>query len=116
MDLGSLIARFAQETDASATFEMLGDLVLHAEVVAMATHLGEPPGAYVAHAVRRYASQAGEEEWLGLLAAVGRSDDPAGAALSRMLRWALRDDARSVQAPGGSGRACSCASDAPQAR
>jgi hypothetical protein len=71
----------------------------------------EPPGEYVANASRRFAAAAGDEDWLALMTAMERAQDPGRAALERMLRWALARDeaeqaAQSVAAKPHAG--CSC--------
>lgn len=93
MQLGTLMNHLAFEEDAAAALEAIGDLVLFASVQAMGKRFEETPGEYVANAARRFAALGSDEEWLGFMAAIERSDDPARAALDRMLRWALKVDA-----------------------
>jgi hypothetical protein len=45
-------------------------------------------GAYVAQAVRAYADQAVDEEWITLLGLMGRAQDPGSVCLN--ARWAMR--------------------------
>jgi hypothetical protein len=89
MQLGALIARLENESDASRMIEALGDLVLYSRVSAAAEHYGETPGQYLAASAGQFATSGGDEEWLGLVAAVERSEDPGRAAISRILSWAL---------------------------
>ncbi len=93
MQLGTLMERLAQEDDAAAALDALGDIVLFTEVQAMGECYEESPGAYVANAARRFAAMASDEDWLSLMTAMERSQRPAHAALERMLRWSLRCDA-----------------------
>lgn len=97
MQLGTLIDRLSLEEDAAVALEALGDIVLFSDVRTVGEHYGESPGAYVANAARRFAALASDEDWLGLMSAMERSQVPAQAALERMLRWALAADA--LEAP-----------------
>ncbi|MGE8943376.1 hypothetical protein ACO2I3_15825 [Leptospira interrogans] len=106
MQLGTLMERLASENDAATALEALGDIVLFAEVQAMGAQFDESPGEYVANAARRFAAQGGDEDWMGLMTAMERSQRPAHAALERMLRWSLKQDAAELApAPASS---CSC--------
>ena len=109
MHFGALLDRLTSETDAAAALEALGDIVLFAHIRETGERFDEPPGEYVANATRRFAALAGDEDWLALMAAMERSDDPARAALERMLRWALQMDA-AVDAPLRE-TGCACGSD-----
>jgi hypothetical protein len=93
MNLGQLMNRLEHEADAGAALEALQDLVLLAEVQAAGVEHGESPGEYVANASRRFAALASDEDWLGVMNAMERTQDPARAAIDRMLRWALKRDA-----------------------
>ena len=53
------------------------------------------------------AAQAGDEDWLALMTAIERADDPARVVLGKMLRWALASDAAPAPATSGG---CSCGS------
>lgn len=106
MQLGVLLTRLSDESDAAAALDALGDLVLLAQIQAMGEEHDETPGEYVANASRRYAAQAGDEDWLALMTAIERADDPARVVLGKMLRWALARDAAPAPAAGG----CGCGS------
>lgn len=108
MQLGTLIGNLSLENDAAVALEGLGDLVLFAKVQAMGERYEETPGEYVANAVRRFAARAGDEDWLGLMTVMERSEDPARAALEQMLRWALKTDAEKSNSPSHTG--CTCGS------
>jgi hypothetical protein len=92
MDLGTLIRRLEHDGDAATALAELGDLALLAAVQDVGENYDETPGAYVAGAVRRFANQASSDEWLELMTALARADDPARCALERMVRWALGRD------------------------
>lgn len=115
MQLGTLIRQLENERDAGEALAAIGDLVLYAEVSAMGQQFDESPPTYAAGAVARYAAGASDEEWVTLLGALERADDPGHAFLTRALRWALTRDAADVASPeqvregcGGEG-ACRCA-------
>lgn len=97
MLLGTLMERLAQEDDAAAALLALNNIVLFAEVRAIGERFDESPGEYVANASRRFAAMAGDEDWLNLMTVMERSDDPAHAALERMLRWSLTRDAAEAE-------------------
>ena len=93
MTLGSLIARLENEQDAAEAFAALGDLPLYAQVSAMADRFDATPAEYIAAAAARFAGGAADEDWLGLIAAMGQADDPGRTALARLVRWVLARDA-----------------------
>jgi hypothetical protein len=106
MHLGTLMNHLASEDDAVAALDALGDIVLFSQVQAMGERYEETPGEYVANAARRFAQLGSDEDWLGLMTVMERSDDPARAALERMLRWALKIDAEEAM-PAHTGCTCS---------
>ena len=93
MNLGQLMNALENEADAGAALVALQDIVLLARVQAACAFHDETPGEYVANASRRFAAFASDEDWLGVMTAMERTDDPAHAAIDRMLRWALAKDA-----------------------
>ncbi len=93
MNLGQLMNRLDDETHAGAALEALQDIVLLARVQEAGALHDESPGEYVTNASRRFAALASDEDWLGVMTAMERTDDPARAAIDRMLRWALEKDA-----------------------
>lgn len=106
MLLGTMLSALRDEDVAVATLMELRDIVLAAQVeVARDVH-GESVGEYVIGAVQRFALLAGDEDWLGLMTALERSDDPAGACLAHILSWSLARDATG-DASGAHG-GCSC--------
>lgn len=104
MQLGALMRRLEDEADAAHAMEALGDVVLYARVQAMGLQHDETPGAYLAGAARRFTNQGSDEDWLALMTAMERAEDPARAIIGKMLHWALEKDA------GDAGPACSCGS------
>jgi hypothetical protein len=102
MLLGDIIRDLTDEHCATGALVALGDLPLLAQIETARTAHGETAGAYAANAVARFADGASDEDWLGLMNAVERTDDPAGACLRRMIEWSLKQDAEDE------GHSCSC--------
>ena len=96
MLLGSIFRRLEDQHDAAAALEALSDIVLLTEVTEMAMLHDESPGEYASGAARRFANSATDEDWLGLVTAMERSDDPARTMLDAMVRWSLRKDRQSA--------------------
>ncbi|MHB2169530.1 hypothetical protein [Alsobacter sp. R-9] len=93
MHLGQILKALDDEGFAAAALAALGDVVLLAEVQTMREHYDETPGEYVANASRRFATLARDDDWLALMNAMERHDEPARIALTHMVRWALAADA-----------------------
>lgn len=87
MLLGDLLARFDDESVATETVLGLGDLALAAKLRAAAEADGLTLGAYAAAAVRRYAAAASDEEWVNLMGALGRAQDPGAVCLRRAFNY-----------------------------
>src|SRR5205085_6456502 len=85
MLLGDLLARFTDEAIAAETIVGLGDLPLMARLSEQAEADGLSLGAYAAGAMRRYAAEASEEEWVTLMGLLRRAQDPGAICLRRAL-------------------------------
>lgn len=110
MLLGTILKRLGAEADAADALQALGDIVLLAEVRQMGEAYGESPGEYASAATRRFAAVASDEDWLALMTAIEKLDDPAHTTLDRMVRWSLAKDRAELAGQQG-GRipgACSC--------
>lgn len=105
MQLGALLRHLEDEASAGAALHALGDLVLFARVEDMGSQHDEDPGTYVANGARRFASRASDEDWLGLMNAIERTDDPGRAVLERIVNWSLDQDAAQLDAAHA---ACAC--------
>lgn len=92
MLLGHIIRELSDEAKATEVLLALGDLPLLARIVQAARASNAHVGAYAAAAVTRFADQAGDDDWLGLMTALERAEDPAVACLRSMIGWALRQD------------------------
>jgi hypothetical protein len=89
MQLGDLLAQFTDETVVAEAILGLGDLRLLATMRQQADANGLELGAYAAQAVSRYAAEASDEEWITLMGALGRSQDPGMTCLRRAFDYAL---------------------------
>ena len=89
MLLGDLLARFDDEGIAAEAVLGLGDLALAAKLRAAAEASDLTLGAYAAAAVRRYAAEASDEEWVNLMGALGRAQDPGTVCLRRALNHVI---------------------------
>lgn len=107
MNLGRLMKRLEDESDAAEALAALGDIRLFAAVVEMGERYEETPAEYVANASRRFASLASGEDWMALMTAMDRAEDPGKAALSRMLDWSLARDGETTKICELEG-SCSC--------
>ncbi|HRE60819.1 MAG TPA: hypothetical protein PLA85_00315 [Micropepsaceae bacterium] len=113
MLLSTLMQGLRDETQAEAVLLTLDDLVLKAGVEDMRAHHHESAGEYAAGAVHRFSQGASDEDWLSLIPAIQKSDDPARAALSFMLRWAVAADRKEISGvpPCACGKAEACSHD-----
>jgi hypothetical protein len=88
MTLGDLLARLETDAGASAMLHAADpDLMRQSEAATAQAGLGL--GAYVSGAVRRFLDGAGDADWMGLMTAMERSEDPGAAALRLILAKAL---------------------------
>ena len=85
MLLGDLLAHFTDENVAAEAILQLGDLSLLATVREQAEARGLDLGVFAANAVRQYASEASDEEWVTLLGAMNRDRDPGIVCFRRAL-------------------------------
>jgi len=107
MTMGDIIARFSDEDTAAEALLSLADLSLVAEVAEAAERFGETSAEYAAGAVRRFAAGAQGEDWLALMTALERAEDPGNAAMRGMIAWSLQQDRRAAPGTG-----CGCGSAA----
>ena len=89
MILGDLISRLSDAGVADETLLRIGDLAMLAAVRERAAASDLSPGAFMAAAVRRYSNEASDEEWMTLLGAMNRDEEPGAAFLRRALALAM---------------------------
>jgi len=90
MLLGHLLARFDDDVFAEEAVLALGDLTLLARLRKQAEQSGQPLGDYARSAVRRFAAEANDEQWVTLLGALVRAEDPGSVCLKRALAHSLQ--------------------------
>ena len=90
MLLGDLLARFDDESLATEAILSLGDLSLLTALRERADADGLALGTLAANAVDRYTAEASDEEWMTLMAALARSEDPGLTCLKRALLHVTR--------------------------
>lgn len=81
MLLGDVLSRFDDETVAAETIWRLDDLALAARLRERADAEGQSLGAFAAGAVRRFAAEASDEQWVTLMGALARAEDPGAVCL-----------------------------------
>lgn len=104
MLLGEIIRDFSQEARATEALLSCNDVTLLARVGEAAQRYAETVGEYAAGAVRRFANLATSEDWLGLMNAIERADDPGINCLTVMMTWSLKQDEAAGQVHSG----CTC--------
>ncbi len=105
MLLGTLLRKLESTTYSAGLLESIGDLVLCARIEEMGARHDERPGDYAAAAVARFSQGASDEQWLALMTALERSEEPAATCLRHMAEWALEKDATPASAKA---HACTC--------
>jgi hypothetical protein len=93
MLLGDVLARFDDEAVAAEAILALGDLALIAKLRNRAEAAGQSLGDYAASTVRCYAASAPDEEWITLMGALGRAEDPGAVCMKRAFAYMLAQDA-----------------------
>jgi len=93
MLLGDVLARFDTPSFAEETVLALGDLNLLARLRTRAEAEGESLGEFARNAVQRFAAQASDEEWVTMIGALARTDDPGSVCLTFALKRAVASDA-----------------------
>lgn len=104
MLLSDILKHLSDEERAASALVELGDVVLIGQVEDVRVQHGESVGEYVYGATRRFATQAGDEDWLRLSTALERSVTPAATCLKSMVTWAVTHD----RSPALNHSNCSC--------
>lgn len=106
MQLGEIIRGFSEEAPASEALLACNDIVLLAQVGEAAGRFDETVGEYAAGAVRRFANLAVSEDWLGLMNAIERANDPGIDCLA-LVKWSLKQD-EAPRPPAPAHQGCTC--------
>jgi hypothetical protein len=107
MLLGAIMNELRDETVAASALMQLGDVVLVAEVDAARAPHDESIGEYVSGAAQRFARKASDEDWLALMTALERTDNPAVTCLTTMVKWSVARDAEELE-PIADPTGCAC--------
>ena len=108
MLLGSLLKKLESPEYSEALLEGLGDIVLLARVQTAGQIHDEEPAEYASGAVARFSRMASDEDWLAVMNALERSEEPASACLRLMVEWALTQDAKDAQTAPPGEKTCTC--------
>lgn len=103
MLLGDVLARFNDDSVAAETILRLDDLALAARMTKEAEAQGRSLGEFAASSVRHYAAHAPDEEWITLMGALGRADDPGAVCMKRAFAFVLSEAPHAEQKSGGCG-------------
>lgn len=101
MLLGQMIQHLSDDVFAAETLLSLGDLPLLVDIEAACREQEMNAVTYASTAARRFADHASDEDWLALMTALERADDPGAACLQQMLAWSLRKDSAGCGCGGG---------------
>jgi hypothetical protein len=96
MLLGDLLASFEDDGLAAEIALRVGDLATLNRMRQQADANGISVGEYAQSAVRRFADGATDEEWVSLIGAMGRTDDPGAVCLQRAFAYVTRADAETA--------------------
>lgn len=102
MLLGQVLEQLGDTSFAAETLVGLDDLPLLADLEATREQFGESAPDYAMGAIRRFAAFGSDDDWLALMGALERSDDPGAACLKTILAWSIRHDREDTR------RACGC--------
>ncbi|HVY00195.1 MAG TPA: hypothetical protein VHA55_10455 [Pseudorhodoplanes sp.] len=92
MLLSDILSRFGDASAAAEAIVGLGDLILVARLERAAGATGCSLGEYAAWAMRHYAANAPDEEWITLLGVMGHSPDPGAVCMKRALTFVLQHE------------------------
>lgn len=96
MLLSDLLASFEDDAIAAETALRVGDIAILNRMRQHAEASGLTIGAYAQSAVRRFADGASDDEWVSLIGAMGRTDDPGTVCLQRAFAYVTRQDAETI--------------------
>lgn len=89
--LGDIIGRIDDPIVAEQALMETGELALLSDVTHAARLLDLEVGRFIALAIRRFVERADDDAWLQLVGAMGKSEEPSNAAISAILRRAVKD-------------------------
>jgi hypothetical protein len=99
--LGDILGQFDNPSVIAATLKQFGDPGLLAQAEEKAGAHGETLGDYASASAQLFSSQARDDDWVAMMAAIGRAEDPGAACLRRMLEWAISREVKTESCFGG---------------
>jgi hypothetical protein len=103
MILSDILRRFDDPSVVAAAVMEFGHLSLLAVAETKAATHGETLGEYAAASVRLFSNEANDDDWVALMAAMGRADDPGAICLRFMLEWAVAREGKGASCCGSCG-------------
>lgn len=94
MLLGDLLRQMRAAAVAVDAAALAPDLHNAAKLEAVLRETRESLADYAVRALHRFSATASHEDWLDLMAALQRHDDPGRVCLARVLDWSLARDCR----------------------
>ncbi len=103
MILSDVLRQFDDPSVVAAAVMQFGDLSLLALAETKAATHGETLGEYAAASVRLFSNGANDDDWVALMAAMGRAGDPGAVCLRFMLDWAISREGQAASCCGKCG-------------
>lgn len=98
MLLGDILSRFDEPAVAAEAVAGLGDLALLVRLSQAAEAQDISLGEYASAAMQLYAAHAPDEEWITLMGALGKADDPGAVCMKRAFAFVLLNDREQARA------------------
>ena len=99
--LGDILGQFDNPSVVAATLKQFGNPGLLAQAEEKAGAHGETLGEYASASVRLFSNEATDDDWMAMMAAMARTEDPGAICLRRMLEWAAAREAKVDSCCGG---------------
>jgi hypothetical protein len=94
MTLGTILARLDDDAVVQEALASIEDIVLLARLRSAADAAHEPLGSFAAAMVGQFVQHGNDEQWLALMTAANRAQDPAASVLRRILLETLPGEAQ----------------------
>jgi hypothetical protein len=101
MILGDVLRKLDDPSVVAAALMQFADPGLIAQAEKKAAAHGETLGEYASASVRLFSNEANDDDWVAMMAAMARTEDPGAICLRRMLEWAGSREAKTDSCCGG---------------
>jgi hypothetical protein len=101
MILGDVLRELEDPQLVAAALKQFTDPDLIAQAEKKAAAHGETLGEYASASVRLFSNAANDDDWVAMMGAMARTEDPGAICLRRMLEWAISREAKSDSCCGG---------------